>query len=78
MNSVNLMDLHSDVLYEIFELLERKHLYFCVRHVCKAMRKHVDSYMSLTGKFMFCEQSLYTQVLSTDQMIQIPYLYPNF
>ena len=56
MSSVKLLDLHQDVLYEIFDKLKRQHLYFHVRHVCKIMKQHVDSYMSLTGKFMLCDQ----------------------
>ena len=61
MSSVKLLDLHQDVLYEIFDKLERKHLYLHVRNVCKVMKKHVDSYMSFIGKFMFCDQSTYNQ-----------------
>ena len=59
MSSVKLLDLHQDVLYEIFDKLERKHLYLHVRNVCKVMQQHVDSYMSMIGKFMLCEQSIY-------------------
>ena len=57
MGSVKLLDLHQDVLFEIFEKLERLHLYLHVRHVCKVMKQHIDSYMTLTGKFMLCDQS---------------------
>ena len=64
MGSVKLLDLHQDVLYEIFEKLERQHLYLHVRHVCKAMKQHVDSYMSLTGKFMLCDQLHYYQTFT--------------
>ena len=64
MDSVKLLDLHQDVLYEIFEKLERQHLYLHVRHVCKAMKQHVDSYMSLAAKFMLCDQLHYDQTFT--------------
>ena len=64
MSSVKLLDLHQDVLYEIFDKLKRQHLYFHVRHVCKIMKQHVDSYMSLIGKFLLCDQSTYDRTFT--------------
>lgn len=71
MYSVKLLDLHQDVLYEIFEKLERKHLYLQVRHVCKLMKQHIDSYMSLAGKFMLCDESTYNDLT----FIRIAYIF---
>ena len=54
---VTLLDLHQDVLHEIFRYLDRNHLCFSVRHVCKAMKIHVESFMPAIEKFMLVDQS---------------------
>ena len=58
MSSLKLPDLNQYVVHKLFEYLERGYLYFCVRNVCQAMKQHVDSFITLTAKFLLAE-SLY-------------------
>ena len=56
-NSVKLHHLNQDVLHEIFGYLDRHHLCFSVRNVCKAMKIHVESFLPASEKFVFVDQS---------------------
>ena len=56
LRSVKLLDLNQDVLHEIFGYIERNHLYFCVKNVCKAMKIHVESFMPARQKLMLVDQ----------------------
>ena len=56
-SSVKLLHLNQDVLHEIFGYLDRHHLCFSVRNVCKAMKIHVESFLPASEKFAFVDQS---------------------
>ena len=55
--SIGLLDLNQDVLHEIFGYIERNHLYFSVKNVCRAMKLHVESFMPASKKLMLVDEA---------------------
>ena len=56
-NSVTLLDLNQDVFHVIFGYIDRHHLCFSVKNVCKAMKVQVESFMPASKKCLFVDQS---------------------
>ena len=59
---VNILGLHECIFREIFNYLDHHVLYFTIRSVCQLLRKYVDSYIELGGKFILCPRSPSTPI----------------